>query len=196
MHQIELVRICALWDQAHIDNETILSVVELVDDNDVIKALSENARAQYISLPEPADANQKTDDATVEALKVINRKRGEEHAANAETGLRKAIADARALKSSPALKSIKNLRNKHVAHYLTKSNAERSGDTIAPMKVGDEKPILEGSLKIIELLYCWVNGIGISFEQSRKIDKKCAEELWNGCKFEIVDRSKLPAYRS
>jgi hypothetical protein len=61
------------------------------------------------------------------------------------------------------------------------------------MKVGDEKRVLEGSLQIIELLYCWVNGVGISFEESRKIDKKCAEELWNGCKFDVPDRTKLPS---
>ncbi|MEY9643929.1 hypothetical protein ABIF07_000207 [Bradyrhizobium elkanii] len=192
MHQIEMVRLCALWDQAHIDKEAIMTVVELVDDDKVIEALAENARAQYISLPEPI-GGQKIDDATLELLKAVNKKRGEEHAANAVVGLRKAIADARAIKSSEGLKSIKNLRDKHVAHYLTQSNAERSGDIIAPMKVGGEKPILEGSLTIIELLYSWVNGVGISFAESRKIDKKCADELWSSCKFEIADRSKLPS---
>lgn len=99
--------------------------------------------------------------------------------------MRKAIADARALERSRELKSIKNLRDKHVAHYLSQTKAERSGETIAPMKVGDERLVLEGSLQIIELLYCWVNRVGISFEASRKIDKKCAEELWNGCTFTI-----------
>jgi hypothetical protein len=152
--------------------------------------LTENARAHYISLPEPI-GSQKIDDATLELLKEANRKRGAEHAANAAQGLRSAIALARKIKGSEGLKSIKNLRDKHIAHYLTQSNAERSGDTIAPMKVGDEKPILEGSLAIIQLLYSWVNGVSISFDESRKIDKKCAEELWNGCKFEIADRSKL-----
>jgi hypothetical protein len=68
---------------------------------------------------------------------------------------------------------------------LSQTKAERSGETIAPMKVGDERLVLEGSLQIIELLYCWVNRVGISFEASRKIDKKCAEELWNGCTFTI-----------
>lgn len=76
-----------------------------------------------------------------------------------------------------------------IVHYLTQSSAERSGDTIAPMKVGEEKLIFEGSLAIIHLLYSWVNGVSISFDESRKIDRKCAEELWGGCKFEIVDRS-------
>jgi hypothetical protein len=75
---------------------------------------------------------------------------------------------------------------------LTQTKAERDGQTIAPMKVGDEKPLLEGSLQIIQMLYCWVNGVGISLEESRKIDKKCAEELWNGCKFDVPDRTKLP----
>jgi integrase len=30
-----------------------------------------------------------------------------------------------------------------------------------------------------------INGVGISFEASRKVDKKCAEKLWNGCTFTI-----------
>ena len=107
MHQIEMVRLCALWDQAHIDKETIMTVVELIDGNKVIEALAENARAQYISLPEPA-GGQKIDDATLELLKKANKKRGQEHAASAAEGLRKAIADARAIKSSEGFKSIKN----------------------------------------------------------------------------------------
>jgi len=56
------------------------------------------------------------------------------------------------------LKSIRNLRNKHVAHYLTQTRAEKDGEIIAPMKVGDERPVLETSLSVIQLLYCWVNG--------------------------------------
>jgi hypothetical protein len=192
MHQIEMVRLCALWDQAQLEKEAIMTVVELVDDDKVIAALADNARAQYISLPEPADGK-KIDEATLALLKDANRKRGEEHAANAAQGLRSAIAAARKIKSSAGLKSIKNLRDKHIAHYLTQSNAEKSGDTIAPMKVGDEKPILDGSLAIIQLLYSWVNGVSILFDESRKIDKKCAEELWNSCKFDVADRSKLPS---
>ena len=187
MHQIEMVRLIAFWDQPHVDNETILSVVELVDDEKVINALANAARAMYGAAPDPMNPNEPAEEReiTLLVLKEINAKRGEEHANKAVEGLRKAIAEARAVKSSPQLKSIRNLRNKHVAHYLTQSNAEKNGETIAPMKVGDEKPVLDASLKIIELLYCWVNGVGISFEKSREIDKKCADELWGGCTFTI-----------
>jgi hypothetical protein len=69
MHQIEMVRLCALWDQACIDKEAIMTVVEFVDDDKVIEALAENARDQYISLPEPT-GGQKIDDATLELLKL------------------------------------------------------------------------------------------------------------------------------
>lgn len=198
MQQIEMVRLIAFWDQPHIDNETILSVIELVDDHKVINALADAARNTYGSAPEPMDPNASAEEReiTVRVLREYNAQRGEEHANKAIGGLRKAIAEARAVKSSPQLKSIRNLRNKHVAHYLTQTNAEKNGEIITPMKVGDEKPVLEASFRIIESLYCWVNGVGISFEQSQRVDKKCAEELWNGCKFDIVDRSKPPPTRS
>lgn len=187
LHQIELVRLSALWDQAHIDNEAIPSVIELVDNEDVINALADAARAQYAKGPEPLDKNEPAEEREIVArmMKKANEQRGEEHAENALAGLRKAIADGRAMHKSEKLKSIRNLRNKHVAHYLTRTRAEKDGEIIAPMKVGDEKPVLETSLSVIELLYCWVNGVGISFEASREIDRKCAQELWNGCTFAI-----------
>jgi hypothetical protein len=195
MHQIEIVRLSALWDQPHVDNETILSVIELIDNDEVVQVLAEAARAQYARAPEPMDPNEPAEEREIglRLLKRVNEKRGEEHANNAVAGLRKAIADARALKSSPQLRSIRNLRNKHVAHYLTQTNAEKGGEIIAPMKVGDERPVLETSLNIIELLYCWVNGVGISFAESQKIDKKCAEELWNACTFDIKDSANRTA---
>src|ERR1700676_387387 len=62
MHQIEIVRLSALWDQAHIDNETIQSVIELIDDKDVTDALANAARAQYAGLPEPADKNESAEE--------------------------------------------------------------------------------------------------------------------------------------
>jgi hypothetical protein len=58
MHQIEIVRLSALWDPAQIDNETIPTVIELVDNDAVIKALSEDARAQYVSIPESVNPDE------------------------------------------------------------------------------------------------------------------------------------------
>jgi hypothetical protein len=51
MHQIEVVRLCALWDQAHIDNESIPTAIELINDPKVIDALAEQVRSQHDTMP-------------------------------------------------------------------------------------------------------------------------------------------------
>ena len=56
---------------------------------------------------------------------------------------------------------------------------------IAPMQYGDERRVLDETLPIVEALYCWVNGRSFSFDNSRKIDRKNAKALWEGCKFTI-----------
>jgi hypothetical protein len=77
-----------------------------------------------------------------------------------------------------------NLRDKHLAHSLTETRREKAGP-IAPMKYGDERRVLDDTLPIVEALYCWVNGRSFSFDDSRKIDRKNAMALWEGCKFTI-----------
>ena len=48
MHQIEVVRICALWDPRHtIERESIMTVIELIDHPNVLDALANQARADH-----------------------------------------------------------------------------------------------------------------------------------------------------
>ena len=46
--------------------------------------------------------------------------------------------------------------------------------------------LLEESIPIIENLYGWVNGTSFSVENSRGIDRKNAQALWHGCKFDVL----------
>jgi hypothetical protein len=87
--------------------------------------------------------------------------------------------------TSTRLQRIMNLRDKHLAHSLTETRREKSGP-IAPMQYGDERWVLEETLPIVEALYCWVNGCSFSFDDSRKVDRKNAKALWEGCKFTIA----------
>jgi membrane glycosyltransferase len=161
MHQIEIVRIAALWDNPQtIERESILIVIELIDDPKVLDALADQARADY---PPPV-ANQRAERAL--------------------SSLKDAIKKARQTRSSDTLKSIRNLRDKHVAHYLTEKAEETTND-IAPMKHGDEVPVIETSISIVEALNSYVNDVGMSFEAARAIDRKCAAALWQKCTFKI-----------
>jgi len=163
MHQIEIVRVCALWDTAHIEKESIPTVIELIDDPKVLHALADQARVGH------------------------HEEFGRQQAQKAVTSLKEAIKKARELKKSERLKSIRNLRDKHVAHYLTETIEEKKGP-VAPMKHGDEGPVLDATIPIVEALNSWVNGVGLSFKAAQAIDRKCAEALWGACTFKVDAR--------
>jgi hypothetical protein len=186
MHQIEVVRLCALWDQAHIDHETITTIIGLIEGPGVIEALAEEARAQYGNVSSEGDKD--LSEELKEAVQKKYRQFGDEHATKATAALSAAIQEARALRKSPELTSIRNLRNKHIAHHLTQSKEEKESGPIEPMRHGDDQPLLEKTVSIVEALYCWVNGVGLSFKDSQAIDRKYADALWKSCTFSIPSR--------
>jgi hypothetical protein len=160
MYQIEIVRLCAIWDGIDLYKENIPTVVKLIDDDEIIETLVEETRNQHRSEQQYAD----------------------ERASEARTELRRAIADVCAIHCSARLASIRNIRDKHLAHSLETTRREKDGP-IQPMKYGDETKLLNASIPIVESLYCWVNGTSFSIENSQKTDQRNAEALWTGCKF-------------
>jgi hypothetical protein len=161
MHQIEIVRIAAVWDNpTTIERESILTVIELIDDQKVLDALGDQARGDY----PPQMASQRAERAI--------------------SNLKEAIKKARQTRSSDALKSIRNLRDKHVAHYLTEKVEEKSNE-VATMKHGDEVAVIDASISIVETLNSYVNDVGMSFADARAIDQRCATALWGKCTFKI-----------
>jgi hypothetical protein len=48
MHQIEIVRLCAIWDGVDLDNENIPTVVALIDDDEIIETLAEETRSHWV----------------------------------------------------------------------------------------------------------------------------------------------------
>jgi hypothetical protein len=48
MHQIEIVRLCALWDRAEADKENISTVIELIDDDALIEILADETRRHWV----------------------------------------------------------------------------------------------------------------------------------------------------
>jgi len=171
MRQIEIVRLCAIWDGVDVDKENIPTVVKLIDDDEIIEMLAEETRRHWV--PNPSKAPD---------IAAIELQFADEQGSKARAELRQAIGDARAVLSSPRLASIMNIRDKHLAHSLETTRREKNGP-VQPMKYGDETELLNESISIVERLYCWVNGTSFSIEDSQKIDQKNAEALWTGCKF-------------
>jgi hypothetical protein len=190
MYQIEVVRLCALWDKAEVEKENILIVVELIDDEEIIETLGD------VNLREHSDGSNVgildiSDDpeiAEVQHQSVVEYERwfGREQAAKAKADLRKAIADSREIAASAQLASVMNARDKHLAHSLISTYREKKDGPVAPMKMGDEKALLEASIAIVEKLYRVITGRGFMIDEARETDQRNAAALWNGCKFDVL----------
>jgi hypothetical protein len=190
LHQFEIVRLCALWDRAEIEKENIPTVIELVDNPDVIEGLAQDAASHWSGIGgrflNPSEDPQ-IHALEIEALQQSNEAFGAEQAQKAKKELRKATDTVRSIMRSTTFSSLMNLRDKHLAHSLSKTRREHKVGALPPMKYGDERELLNASVSIVETLYCWVNGISFSFEDSREIDKKNAKALWESCTFQITE---------
>jgi hypothetical protein len=188
LYQFEIVRLCALWDSAEPEKENIPTVMELIDDPEIIEVLAAETASHWQR--QPVSISNPSDDPSIHAIEVEAIRRsdhefGEQQAQQTRNELRKCIDDSRAILASPKHASIMNLRDKHIAHALTETRRERRVGFVDPMKYGDEKDMLDTSLSIVQRLFSGVNGTSFDFDASRKIDRKNAEALWSACKFDI-----------
>jgi hypothetical protein len=188
MYQIEVVRLCALWDRAELQRENIPTVIELIDDDEIIEMLGdENLRhweGSDTRIIDPSD-EPKIAELERQAVRDADRQFGEQQAAKAKAELRHSIAVSRYIRGSGLLASVMNARDKHLAHSLIYTHRELHGP-VQPMKVGDETALLKASVRIVERLYCWIIGKGFMIDNSQEIDQRNAEALWNGCKFDVL----------
>jgi HEPN superfamily AbiU2-like protein len=188
LHQFEIVRLCALWDRAEETKENIPTIAELIDHPDVINALAEETRSHWVNntgtILNPSNDLQLRK-AEEEELKRIDARFGQEQAVKARAELARAISQTQKMLASQRLTSIMNLRDKHLAHSLSETRRERKTGPVPPMEYGDEREVLSCSLAIVEAFYCWVNGKGFSFADSKEIGRHNAEALWKRCTLNI-----------
>ena len=126
-----------------------------------------------------------TQRAVREVLRLANIQFGEEQAETARKQLAESISASREIMGSGKLATLRNLRNKHIAHALTSSREEKKGVAFVPRQPGDERDILEKTIPIVEKLHCWINGAGFDLNNSRETDRKYAESPWRSCTFTI-----------
>ena len=153
-HEVEIVRLCALWDKFDRDGENILTVVDLIDSPCVLDMLSEDMRQFW---------------------------RNSDLGCRDE--LRKAIKSAKEIKDSSKLDAVMNLRHKHLAHSFAQTRREKTGTVFQPIEPGDETELLEEFIPIVEALFTWVNGVSLSIAECREFRRKNAHALWTGCTF-------------
>ena len=88
---------------------------------------------------------------------------------------------AKATIDSPELQSIKNFRDKHIAHALSATRKEKVHGAIPLPAHRTEIDLLKKTVNLVSSFYCWVNGRDFDFDGSFEIRQGHAEALWKGC---------------
>jgi len=187
LFRYSVIRLCTIWDNRDLEYESISTVVDLIDNHDVILELMRETCSQWAgqsvhvhNLPAQAELAE----AVMQLAQDSEGSFGRQQGIQAGRALRRAIASARAVLSSEELKVMRRLRDKHLAHALNETREEKRSGPIRQMKFREETQLLEKTIFIARELYCWVNGASFDFEASRKIHRKQSEALWKGCTFD------------
>lgn len=184
---MEIIKLIALWDSPAENSVSIPTVVILIDDSEVLRALvgetfdSHTSRDVHQLNPSNDPEIQKAIEEISWAQQVEFAKSQSEKAAEA---LEACVTTVKATMEKERVTSVRNLRDL-VSHSVTMTRRESNGP-VKPMKYGDEKKLLTISIRLVEDLYLWVNGT--SFDISGgcvEIARKQAGELWLNCEFSI-----------
>lgn len=159
MLNYEILRLCALWDRGSPDRESILSIVDLVDDPDVFAVVSANlCKSEHVTAPNSYVTSQ------------LDR-------------LHKTIRVARRVSQSKFRRSLVAFRDSRLAHSLTPKNNPTVA-TPSP-KFGYERRLLRASVAVIDGLNGTLRNSSFLFEDSFENAKYNAEAFWLSAKFSI-----------
>lgn len=200
MHSHEIVMLCSLWDRPDqtLDQQSIPTVCALIDNPDVLAKLTGDVRGWYAGKGVRIHRSEKDPLSEEEHQELISgdeAQRGESDALKAASELDSTVDQIRTVSKSKLLTSVRNIRDKFLAHGLETTRAERRGEVV-PMKYGDEKSLLGTTLKIVETLYLWVSGTHFDLAEVADINRRHAEELWTNCHFTIPSRQPARAKTS
>lgn len=191
MLEHEVLRLCAFWDSLDLEKYCIATVVELLDNESVIRKIAEEnsdsdlktaSSIKYEGLTVPKEVLE----ASVRRL--ADRSARETEARTIE-GLTRAIKSARDFASSQFLKKAKEFRHK-IAHNLP-WNQQLQQSNVAQLKYGDEEALLDATISIVDDL-AMPFGKSHDWDGSRDISKVYATALWENCSFNIRPKGLTP----
>jgi hypothetical protein len=184
MYSYEIVRLCALWDRAGRDRNSIPTVVALIERPTIVEALVAETRAhwQMIRSSNITSAHPEANEAELEAVTMIQDQLCSDQTARARSELIETVESAKRILNDSRLTELRHHRSKHLAHHLSFTEKAESR---ALVKYGYTAELFNLTTPIVEKLNTWVVGNSFSITETQKISRKCAEALWGGCKFSV-----------
>lgn len=186
MVYLEIIRLCALWDNPDPVNFSIPTVVDLADNADFQKTVYERMMSQFTNDGSaPADENT-TMQVKNDGVPCLDTEQFAQRQANkAVQRLKASIAAARVTSDSEKLRAVRNLRTKYLAHLLERTREEKRR-SVVPVKYGDERDLFDETIKIVDGLTLGIMGVDRGWDNSRRMASENARALWEGCKIEVL----------
>lgn len=193
MHEHELTCLCALWDSVGNDEtvrarDSIPAVVWLVDHPDVESYLCKEMFDQFASgfSSPPEDGDPEMHAAIVKSYNAAGIVRGNAEAAKVSHWLAEAKRLAGATNSGDVLGSVRDYRDKNIAHALS-SEFTKPKSPERKAKYGDEKVLFDITIDVVDKLHLAVNGTGFAWDDAVKIETRNAEAFWHGVRVEVLE---------
>ncbi len=161
MLNYEILRLCALWDRGATDRESILAMVDLVDDPAVSAVIS------------------------MKLCKSENTAAPNEYVRRQLARLAKAIRVARKVSRAGFRGALVAFRDERLAHSLTPPTSP-AGATPAP-KYGYERRLLRASVAVVDAFNGALRNSSFAFDMSFESSKRNAEAFWFSAKFAVDD---------
>ena len=182
----EIIRLCALWDPPSAERECISTIASLVDSAAVIELVEADARASRAGV-----GHEILGEHTAEEIETIERymreleaKEAEEWATKHTQQVRRACWNTRKVRASVKLRALQDFRNHHLAHSLAEG-AKRAEPDVNP-RYGDERRLLEISIKTVDRFYLGLCGTGYMWDDLRKMRQRDADLFWRGVRVEVL----------
>ncbi len=180
-YKYEILRLCALWDNASSDRQSIPTIIKLIDDHEIVEAVAEETKSGWMSIGTSHVDLEKHDAETQkwiqQAVEASECERAIQQSRLAKRHLRAARCVANKIRNSTRFKAIEHIRHTYTAHALDPSKVAAPPQA---MKYGDEKWLMDWSITVISWLNLALRGASFDWDESRKIAQRTASAFWGG----------------
>ncbi|MBY0612460.1 MAG: hypothetical protein K2P80_09770 [Beijerinckiaceae bacterium] len=186
-YDYQLVRLCALWDKADINRESIPTVAALLDDAAVKRKLFAETEEHWSGQTADLSAfNMYQDEATRRAIESAitahELEFGRQQAEHAKRQIAICIKSSDRVSRCGRFNAVLDHRNRYLAHSLDENYRKMS---VSNVRYKDAAWLTDISARIVQLLYNCVCGTGFDVKDARHNDAESARLFWHGVKMSV-----------
>ena len=179
----EILALMRIWDYGK-DAFSIPNIIKRLRKSEVRDAIIGRRRKANLGLQSDPGlrAKYRDDPAVLESLRLRSEEDAVAAADDARVEIDGCLKDVDRITETPGYKSLRNFRDKVVAHTLSITNSEKTamkkGEPIRNLKYGDESILLRDTISGVTRLNPIVDDLHVFFDNTERIWEKYSDDFW------------------